>query len=434
MGTIKQKDHMLDEHHLVKMADDDIQRNVVGFSTPGSGPVSAQQMGWTCPAPSINDWEDYKKWKADQAKMETLPCAPQVFFTDWDLLFHTEPDIDMKWSMRLKCEIRRKVDCVGREIPVKASYISCQENDNFGKFEELMGDIRISAFRRIKIDNVTKFALAHIEQSDLIVIDGCGVDRKTLWETFCHQGSLAEAVKWRYYCGTTIVSMGNAMGLLGQTSWYRHEGRCIPHEGWKTFPLSVTHDDAEDLEDIMENHICVKPGAVVFALSKGGGMIFNTDGLLEPLRHCVMEYRYCWKSECVKRAVLFPPPRSTGLLCPLYGAQLHEGDTCLEGAPPCVLTPGEEAEEEILWIREKGRVFLPRVAEFTNAKDRGNAAFKGKRYHDALKEYLAAKAHLDAESRYPTTDEEDNSSALRIALLLNLSATYLLLDDDLHTT
>ena len=41
-------------------------------------------------------------------------------------------------------------------------------------------------------------------------------------------------------------------------------------------------------------------------------VIFNTDGLFEPIRHPCFEVRHDWRSDSVKRCFLLPPPRLAG--------------------------------------------------------------------------------------------------------------------------
>jgi hypothetical protein len=68
---------------------------------------------------------------------------------------------------------------------------------------------------------------------------------------------------------------------------------------------------SQDTEEVVEY---IKTGAVSLALPKGGAVIFNTDGLFEPVRLPSCEVRHDWRSDSVKRCFLLPPPRLTGTL------------------------------------------------------------------------------------------------------------------------
>merc|ERR1719199_2212794 len=116
------------------------------------------------------------------------------------------------------------------------------------------------------------------------------------------------------------------MSLLGEKSWYSLKGdqtSVVPFTGWKIFPHIVASDTEDiDLEELVEQ--LGGAGVTIFEVHKGGGMIFNNDGLLEPVRYMLQEYRWDWQSSSVKRALLMGPPRSTGLICPLYAAMRRD--------------------------------------------------------------------------------------------------------------
>eukprot|EP00971_Amphidinium_carterae_P048751 960834-Amphidinium_carterae.1 len=184
-----------------------------------------------------------------------------------------------------------------------------------------MAQIGIVCCRQIH-HPANRFELAHLEQSDLVLVSGG--DRKRLWETLGTDvigSQVAEHVKWRYLQGALVIAVGEAVSLLGEKSWYVTEGgHVIPFTGWKIFPHIVALEDEDDidLEEMVET--LGGPKVVILGLGNGGGIIFNKDGLVEPVRHMVQEYRWDWRCEGVKRALLLGPPRGTGLVCPLYAA------------------------------------------------------------------------------------------------------------------
>ena len=59
------------------------------------------------------------------------------------------------------------------------------------------------------------------------------------------------------------------------------------NQGWGIFPHIVAPEDGTDLEDLVEQ--LGGAGVVILGLHKGGGMIFNKDGLVEPAKHMVQD-------------------------------------------------------------------------------------------------------------------------------------------------
>ena len=153
--------------------------------------------------------------------------------------------------------------------------------------------------------------------------------------------------------GAVVLAMGQAMSLLGEKSWYCSgaQNTVIPFKGWGIFPHIVAPEaEGTDLEDMVEQ--LGGAGVVILGIHKGGGMIFNKDGLVEPARHMVQEYRWDWQSSSVKHALLLGPPRNTGLICPLYAASREITDESdLEDVYSYALTQEEEADEDHLMSR-----------------------------------------------------------------------------------
>ena len=147
-----------------------------------------------------------------------------------------------------------------------------------------------------------------------------------------------------------VIAVGQAMSLVGEKSWYwsGELSTVIPFKGWGIFPHIVAPEaEGTDLEDLVEQ--LGGAGVVILGIHQGGGMIFNKDGLVEPARHMVQEYRWDWQSSSVKQALLLGPPRNTGLLCPLYAASHDLTDEAdMEDVYSYALTQEEEADEDHL--------------------------------------------------------------------------------------
>uniref|UniRef100_A0A7S4W5M4 Uncharacterized protein n=1 Tax=Alexandrium monilatum TaxID=311494 RepID=A0A7S4W5M4_9DINO len=440
------------------------KQNLPGWSLARDTPREPKKQGWQCPVPTVQDWEDYKNWKQEQEKKEELPAAPQVFLADTTLLFYQDPDVQLPWIHRLKCELPRRVGRLSGELPVKASYIGFGKEDDLESYEvfkRAMAQIGVVLCRHIH-HPPSRFEIAHLEQSDLILVDGG--NRKQLWQTLSSDvgtSAVAEHVKWRYLQGAVVIAVGEAMSLLGEKSWYEYgkDNDVMPFTGWKIFPHVVAPEaDNVDLEDLVQK--LGGAGVIVLGIHSGCGMIFNRDGLVEPLRGMMQEYRWDWQTESVKQALLLGPPRSTGLICPLYAAmKRQEGDPDdadgSEDVFSYALTQEEEKEEEELiehfdihssWLTIEAR------NEVEAAKKLGNDAFKAGKADLANLKYEQAQvligsngarwSQLDEESKKtldalesPKKEQELDSlgrkedyraTALLTPLLLNRCACYLL--------
>lgn len=376
-----------------------------GWSLARDAPKRKKKQGWECPAPSVEDWEDYKKWKEEQGRKDELPAAPQVFLADSQLLFYQDPDVQLPWIHRLKCELPRRVGRLSGELPVKASYIGFgteDDSDLYEVFKKAMAQIGVVLCRQIH-NPPSRFELAHLEQSDLVLVGGG--DRKRLWETLgtdLGTNAVAEHVKWRYLQGAVVVAVGTAMSLLGEKSWYSMgAGKIVPFTGWKIFPHVVAPEaEGEDLEDVVEQ--LGGPGVVILGIHSGGGMIFNKDGLVEPVRNMISEYRWDWPSSSVKQALLLGPPRGTGLICPLYAAtKKREGEVGQDeeevDAWAYALTQEEEHEEEQLMEHfdiHNAWLAVQQLDEVEALKQRGNESFKADKADLARLQYEQARVLL----------------------------------------
>eukprot|EP00929_Paragymnodinium_shiwhaense_P049367 TRINITY_DN24905_c0_g1_i1.p1 TRINITY_DN24905_c0_g1~~TRINITY_DN24905_c0_g1_i1.p1 ORF type:complete len:905 (-),score=263.12 TRINITY_DN24905_c0_g1_i1:205-2919(-) len=452
----------------------DVKRSLPGWSLARDAPREKKKQGWECPAPTVQDWEDYKQWKEEQEKKDELPTAPQMFFADASLLYYKDPDVQLPWIHRVRCELPRRVGRLSGDLPVKASYIGCAAADGgasgFESFKKAVAEIGIVLCRHIH-QPPSRFELAHLEQSDLILLDGG--DRKKLWETLgtdVGSSAVAEHVKWRYLQGAVVIAIGEAMSLLGTKSWYYtgEKKSLIPYTGWKIFPHIVAPErDDEDLEDAVE--ALGGAGIVILGIHNGGGMIFNKDGLVEPVRHMMQEYRWDWQSESVKQALLIGPPRGTGLICPLYAA-LGQGEGAEDDefvdAYSYALTQEEEQDEESLcekfdehasWLTTEAKSAAEEEKKAGNDAFKAGDADRARLYYDKARILVkdgatpwsqlpedfrrklealggaaaaasAGGAAADGE-KLPGQKEDYRSTSILLTLLMNLSACHLLLYD-----
>lgn len=432
----------------------EVKRSLPGWSLARDSPRPAKKQGWQCPVPTVEDWADYKAWKEQQERKDELPPATQVFLADTGLLSYQDPDVKLPWIHRLKCELPRRAGRLAGDLPVKASYVAFGAEDNgastYEAFKGFMAEIGVVLCRRIQ-NPPTRFELAHLEQSDLIfVADG---DRYRLWRelgTDLAGNTVAEYIKWRYLQGALVVAVGAAMSLLGEKSWYVSKDTPIPFTGWKIFPHIVAPEqEGQDLEDLVMSLGGAK--IVILGISQGAGMVFNKDGLVEPVRSWMSEYRWDYRDDSVKTALLIGPPRGTGLLCPLYTAMKETGlgdDEAIDVFSFC-LTQEEEAEEErLIEAFDTNSLWLGVVdkATINELKEQGNEAFKAGRVDAAGISYgqavTLAKSHakhwseMDDEARRELADvtedgtgkqwkDDHRLSSVLVPLLLNVCVSRL---------
>lgn len=392
------------------VSDAEGKNNLPGWSLPRDSPRPRKKQGWECPTPTVQDWDDYKEWLKQQERKDELPAATQIFLADTSLLHYKDPDVQLPWIHRLKCELPRRVGRLSGELPVKASYIGFGTEDSpnlYDEFKHAMAQIGVVLCRQIH-HPPNRFEIAHLEQSDLIFVGGG--NRRRLWETLgtdLASNTVAEHVKWRYLQGAVVIAVGEAMTLLGDKSWYPLEGKgVVPFTGWKIFPHIVAPEaEGADLEDMVEQ--LGGAGVIIMGIHSGGGMIFNRDGLVEPVRGFASEYRWDWQSKSVKQALLIGPPRSTGLICPLYAAMRRQDGTSDDIGESCdvyaySLSHEEEAEEEHLfehfdsynsWLTTEAR------DEVEQLKRSGNDAFKAGKADAANLKYEQARVLLKSSAR-----------------------------------
>ncbi|CAK9061471.1 unnamed protein product [Durusdinium trenchii] len=394
-------------------------------------------------------------WLVQQERKQELPAGPQIFLADISLLFHQDPDVKLPWIHRVKCELPRRVGRLAGDLPIKASYIGFgreSAEEGYEIFQEAMAEIGVLLCRHIH-HPTNRFELAHLEQSDLIFLDRG--ERKRLWETLGTDlggSEVAEHVKWRYLQGAVVIAVGESMTLLGEKSWYWSNDVAIPFKGWCIFPHIVAPEDGTDMEELVEQF--GGAGVVILGIHKGGGMIFNKDGLVEPARQMIQEYRWDWQSKSVKQALLLGPPRNTGLICPLYTASREvAGDDELHDVYAYALTVEEEEEEQRLiskfdpfdrWLDVQTQ------QELDALKKQGNEAFKAGKADVAFLHYnqaqvllcsaakpwpelpeklrmaIEAKSEETASQGCSPRKEDYQACAIELSLLLNISACSLL--------
>eukprot|EP00941_MAST-03F_sp_MAST-3F-sp1_P001242 g1242.t1 len=296
---------------------------------------------------SVADFESYNKWKRQQASsLDDKPCAAVIMVSNTELLFWKQEGLP--WLARARCELPSRE----KSGNIVASYIGCLNGDKdefYDMFKEAMHSIGIYHTCHVKCDPEhdlpSRSMKTSLENSDLVVVGGGSQD--CFWENFAKMDNagLKERIQWRYYDGAVIIAVGAAVDLCGRKT-IRIDGDeiCSIRTGFGFLPvivglernLALSKEYKKMLDEKSEsfrgwndvdeqyeygrgllygfNQTRGGQVGVGIAISSRGGLIFNIDGTLEPVRTMATEYRWNWAKESVEIAYLTPPPGSTSLL------------------------------------------------------------------------------------------------------------------------
>lgn len=178
--------------------------------------------------------EEYLAALEKRHAQEKAPPAA-VFMLGGDEMMHRTFG-GIPWLTRVRCELpSRPVGPGGEEEPIRASYIGAFNEEDpaaYESFVEAMALIDVFKCMHVKAKPVHPLAvkkapgpgpsakaLAHLEQSDIVVLgDGPFVDH-AWWALAEGQDGLLDRIKWRYYCGAVLVGLGTANQFLGKRWW-----------------------------------------------------------------------------------------------------------------------------------------------------------------------------------------------------------------------
>ena len=333
------------------------------------------------PGSTYRSIEAYLKDLEVRQQLEKAPCAAVFMLGSEEMLsirYGNHP-----WIVRVRCELpTRPLGPGGMEEPVRATYIGANSNEDtqrFAAFVEAMRTIDVFSCVHLKLAKPSARALAHLEESDIVCL-GDGPHVLQTWRMLSlNEECVLERVKWRYYSGAVLIGLGTGCQFLGQRWWVgepRHElesreaakaGQPDPHvhqptearywgeKATEIVPCIVAINDAQ-AEALVE---LTGAGALCIVLPPKGSLIFNVDGCLEPCGALLCEYRYDWKAQEVRMALLSPPDEKTNLIACLSflerrtarrQARRREAVGLVEDAPlpedAAGGDPQEEGEEE----------------------------------------------------------------------------------------
>jgi hypothetical protein len=165
--------------------------------------------------------EEYLETLEKRQTMETAPTAAVFALGSEEMLTHKIGD--HPWITRVRCELpTRPLGPGGEEEPVRATYIGiCNDEDpeRYKVVVDALETIDVHHVMHLKAEKPTWRQLAHLEESDIVVI-GDGDKIGEAWNLFQNGGEgLLERVKWRYYTGGVLIGIGNGAQFLGQRWW-----------------------------------------------------------------------------------------------------------------------------------------------------------------------------------------------------------------------
>ena len=157
-------------------------------------------------------------------ELEKAPTAAVFMVGSWDMMMLEVAG--HPWLTRVRCELpTRPLGANGEEDPIKATFVGANGKDDpeeYKQFVAAMAQIDVTRCCHLKITDTipTARALAHLEQSDIVVLgDGPHV-QKAWWNmNEASTCALVDRIKWRYYCGAVMVGVGTGAMLLGLRWW-----------------------------------------------------------------------------------------------------------------------------------------------------------------------------------------------------------------------
>ena len=288
--------------------------------------------------------EEYLHALERRQELEKAPTAALFMLGSYDMM-HLQYG-GHPWLTRVRCELpTRPLGPSGEEEAVRATFIganSREDASHYESFVKAMALIDVTRCVHLKAAGLKESsrALAHLEQSDIIVL-GDGPHVREAWYNIgdgCLIG-LLDRIKWRYYCGAILLGVGTGAMLLGKLWWVgdpaqeleaRKRGYAMARnkeeeEADRAKWGDVTYFSGKAMEIVpawfstsveQSESLATVQGAVAAAITlpKLGAAIFNTDGTLEPCNSILYEHLYDWKTEEVKCSLLQPPDEKTNIL------------------------------------------------------------------------------------------------------------------------
>ena len=295
--------------------------------------------------------EEYLEALEKRQMQEKAPTAAIFFLGAEDMMFQKFGGIP--WLTRVRCELpTRPLGPSGEEEPVRATFVgacSGEDPERYERFVEAMALIDVYKCAHLRSRPVhpkaknkghigpSARALAHLEQSDIIVMGDGDINHEAWYALAEGVDGLMERIKWRYYCGAVLIGLGTGCQLLSK-KWYtgepKHEltwKRCM-ESGRRDYPQKgIDYPESEaymgfKATEIVPLIMCRTnehaiqqaelQGAIACAISLPplGGLVFNVDGTLEPCCSLLHEYRWNWKQREVRMCLLSPPDEKTNVL------------------------------------------------------------------------------------------------------------------------
>ena len=214
---------------------------------------------------------------------------------------------------------------------------------------------------------------AHLEESDLICLAGRDAKTFKMRLELCMDAAVHEQIKWRWGHGALLMGVGGGAETLCSHFPMKVDEELIERlrnddenpselppwealEGLNQFPHAVVvgdhSDETTDKQPFdLEEHIPHLFGITWWHLQNGGGLVWSTTGLVEPVRRWLTCVEKVDAAAAETRLSWFtPPPRSTGILVALGQAGLESQEALRRQRSRAVMAQHdrERAEEEVV--------------------------------------------------------------------------------------
>jgi cyanophycinase-like exopeptidase len=153
---------------------------------------------------------------------------------------------------------------------------------------------------------LSKIEASFVEQADLILLAGGDVEKG--WRAFERSG-LKDLIIRRYAEGVLLLGLSAGAVQLGMLGWSEAEAQCESlFDTFRLVPFVISAHQEKDDWRTLKNVLQVTQMKVAgIGIPAGGGMIYHTDGSVEPIRYPLHEFSLAQGR--INRNLLFPKDR-----------------------------------------------------------------------------------------------------------------------------
>ncbi|MCP5003632.1 MAG: type 1 glutamine amidotransferase-like domain-containing protein [Planctomycetes bacterium] len=223
---------------------------------------------------------------------------PIYLFADSQLLFWKQDGIHFLDSIR---------ELILKEKP-KAAYIGASNGDQlefYKLFEAAMENINITDCLMIH-SIFSREDKVFLENADLILLAGGDVEQG--WDVIASTG-MKELITEKYNESALLIGISAGAVQLGTNGRKTEEGIDDLIETLKLVPYIIgTHEEGTDWKQLSKTVEQIGGHVKGIGIPSGGGMIYHSDQLVEPIRHHV--YEFSVQNGQVTSSIIMPDPEA----------------------------------------------------------------------------------------------------------------------------